>query len=153
MTAPSPYYRQHHQVEAPSIDERHFRPAWRVLTRLDGLLAAGAITAAEWHAAADFRDMAELALGGAASRSVLSSARATRYDASPTTDRLVARLDARSWLDEVTSAIGIVACALIQACVVDELSWAAIGRRFGVDPKTARAWVITSIKALATRCG
>ena len=95
--------------------------------------------------------MAEFALGGAASHSMLTSARAARYDASPTTDRLVARLDARSWLDEVARAIGVVACALIQAFVVDDMSWAAIGRRFGVDPKTARAWVITSIKALATR--
>jgi hypothetical protein len=152
MSAPTPFYLQHHRVEAPSVDERHFRQAWRVLTRLDGLLADGAITTAEWHAAADFRDMAEFALGGAASHSVLTGARTARSAASPTTDRLVARLDARSWLDEVTRAIGIVACALIQACVVDELSWAAIGRRFGVDPKTARAWVITSIKALATRC-
>jgi hypothetical protein len=145
-----PYYRQHHRVEAPVVDERHFRPAWRVLTRLDGLLVSGAITSAEWHAAADFRDMAELALGGAVSHSVLSSARATRYDASPTTNRLVARLDARSWLDEITSSIGTVPCALVKAFVVDDMSWAAIGRRFRVDPKTARAWVITSIKALAT---
>ncbi len=152
MSAPTPFYLQHHRVEAPSVDERHFRPGWRVLTRLDGLLADGAITVAEWHAAADFRDMAELALGGAASQSVLTSARAARYDDSPTTDRLIARLDARSWLDEVVRAIGTVPCALIKAFVVDDMSWAAIGRRFDVDPKTARAWVIASIKALATLC-
>jgi hypothetical protein len=54
-SAPSALYRQHHDVEVPRVDDRHFRPAWRVLTRLDGLLAEKAITAAEWHAAADFR--------------------------------------------------------------------------------------------------
>jgi hypothetical protein len=47
----------HHDVEAPRVDDRHFRPAWRVLTRLDALLADKAITAAEWHAAADYREL------------------------------------------------------------------------------------------------
>lgn len=150
-SAPTREYHRHHVVEAPRIDDRHFHPAWRVLTRLDGLLADGAITTAEWHAAADFRDMAEFALGGAASHSVLTGARTARSVASLTADRLVARLDARSWLDEVARVIGTVPCALIKAFVVDDMSWAAIGRCFGVDPKTARAWVITSIKALATR--
>jgi hypothetical protein len=56
-SGPSALYRQHHDVEAPRVDERHFRPAWRVLTRLDGLLADNAITAAEWHAAADYREL------------------------------------------------------------------------------------------------
>jgi hypothetical protein len=56
-SAPSVFYRQHHDVEIPRVDDRHFRPAWRVLTRLDGLLADKAITAAEWHAAADFREL------------------------------------------------------------------------------------------------
>ena len=57
--APSAWYRQHHEVEAPRVDDRHFRPAWRVLTRLDGLLADRAITAAEWHAAADYRELVD----------------------------------------------------------------------------------------------
>ena len=39
--------------------------------------------------------------------------------------------------------------ALLDASVVQNLSWAAIGRGFGVDPKTARAWSITAIRALA----
>ena len=56
-TGPTAAYRQHHDVEAPRVDERHFLPAWRVLTRLDGLLADHAITSAEWHAAADFREL------------------------------------------------------------------------------------------------
>jgi hypothetical protein len=43
-SGPSAHFRQHHDVEAPCVDDRHFRPAWRVLTRLDGLLADKAIT-------------------------------------------------------------------------------------------------------------
>jgi hypothetical protein len=46
-------------VEAPRVDDRHFRPAWRVLTRLGGLLADHAITSAEWHAATDFRELVD----------------------------------------------------------------------------------------------
>jgi len=102
-SAPTALYRQHHDVEAPRVDDRHFRPAWRVLTRLDGLLADRAITSAEWHAAADFR-------------AVLSA-----------------------W-----------ACTLLEAALVRDLSWAALGRHYRCDPKTARAWVIAAIKALRT---
>jgi hypothetical protein len=58
-SAPSAAYRQHHDVEAPRVDERHFRPAWRVLTRLDGLLADHVIPSAEWHVAADFRELVD----------------------------------------------------------------------------------------------
>jgi hypothetical protein len=58
-SAPSLEFRQHHDVEAPRIDDRHFRPAWWVLTRLDRLLADRAITSAEWHAAADFRELVD----------------------------------------------------------------------------------------------
>jgi hypothetical protein len=48
-----------HDAEEPRIDDRHFRPAWRVLTQLDGLLADKAITAAERHAAADYRELVD----------------------------------------------------------------------------------------------
>jgi hypothetical protein len=37
-SAPSALYRQHHDVEAQRIDERNFRPAWRVLRGLTGCL-------------------------------------------------------------------------------------------------------------------
>jgi hypothetical protein len=33
---------------------------------------------------------------------------------------------------------------------VRDLSWAALGRQYHRDPKTARVWVITAIKALRT---
>jgi hypothetical protein len=68
-SAPSALYRQHHDVEAPRVDDRHFRPAWRVLTRFDGLLADPAITAAEWHAAADFRELVDRVRRGSLVRS------------------------------------------------------------------------------------
>jgi hypothetical protein len=57
MSAPNVFYQQHYQVEAPVVDERHFRTAWKILTRLDGLLVEKWITTAEFHAAADFREL------------------------------------------------------------------------------------------------
>jgi NitT/TauT family transport system substrate-binding protein len=39
---------------------------------------------------------------------------------------------------------------LLDAAPVRDLSWAALGRHYRCHPKTARAWVIAAIKALAT---
>ncbi|HYM25288.1 MAG TPA: hypothetical protein VEU08_18855, partial [Vicinamibacterales bacterium] len=55
MTTPSLAYRQHHDVEAPRVDTRAFRQGWRVVTRLDGLLAAGLIAPGVWQAGAEYR--------------------------------------------------------------------------------------------------
>jgi hypothetical protein len=41
--APTPIYRQHHDVAAPQVDDRAFRQGWRVSTRLDGLYETGRI--------------------------------------------------------------------------------------------------------------
>jgi hypothetical protein len=42
------------------------------------------------------------------------------------------------------------ACTLLEAALVRDLSWAALGRHYRCDPKTACAWVIAVIKALRT---
>jgi hypothetical protein len=39
---------------------------------------------------------------------------------------------------------------MLYLSVVRDLSWAALGREYDRDPKTARAWVIAAIKALRT---
>jgi hypothetical protein len=39
---------------------------------------------------------------------------------------------------------------LLEAELVRDLSWSALGRQYRCDPKTARGWVITAIKALRT---
>jgi hypothetical protein len=51
---PSAFYRQHHVVEAPAIDEREFRPAWRVKTKLMLLIETGRIDRRQLEAAAAF---------------------------------------------------------------------------------------------------
>ena len=39
---------------------------------------------------------------------------------------------------------------MLEAALVRDLSWAALGRQYRCGPKTARAWVIAAIKALGT---
>ena len=59
------------------------------------------------------------------------------------------RLDALRALSGARKRLGASAWGLLEACVIDDLSWNEIGRCLGVDHKTARAWTITAIKGLA----
>jgi hypothetical protein len=59
-------------------------------------------------------------------------------------------LDASSRLRQIRAVLGGWACTLLEAALVQDLSWAALGRKYRCDPKTARAWVIAAIKALRT---
>jgi hypothetical protein len=148
-SAPSALYRQHHDVEAPRVDERHFRPAWRVLTRLDGLLADRAIDAAEWHAAADYRELVDQVAGAALIRSPIGRASIGAV-AHHVASSLAGELDAFNRLRAIRDRLGAWVCSLLDLALVRDLSWAALGRRYRCDPKTARAWVIAAIKALRT---
>ena len=47
--------------------------------------------------------------------------------------------------------LGDVIIDLVELCTIEDLSWAALGRRLKVDPKTARAWTITALKALVVK--
>jgi hypothetical protein len=145
-TGPSTFYRQHHEVESPRVDDRHFRPAWRVLTRLDGLLADHAITSAEWHAAADFRELVDQVRCRAFTRS--SAFGSVRAAGNSFRNWGAGDLDASARLRQIRAVLGAWACTLLEAALVRDLSWAALGRHYRCDPKTARAWVIAAIKAL-----
>ena len=146
MSAPSAFYRQHQSVEAPLIDARHFRQAWRVRTRLDRLFADRAISARAYRACCEFRDLADCAEAGALGRPGFIGARASGYSG---TDRLEARLAAQTRLHEIALHLGTIAFALLEMLIVKNLSWTVIGRGFHIDPRTARAWCITVINALA----
>ena len=137
-------------VEAPRVDDRHFRPAWRVLTRLDGLLADKAITAGEWHAAADFRELWDQVARSALLRSPIGRASMGIAGRRAFDGSLAGALDAHNRLREIRRRLGAFACTLLYLSVVRDLSWAALGREYDRDPKTARAWVVAAIKALRT---
>ena len=149
-SAPSAWYRQHHEVEAPRVDDRHFRPAWRVLTRLDGLLADRAITAAEWHAAADYRELVDQVARAALIRSPIGRASIGTAGHRVFALSLAGELDALNRLRQIRNRLGAWACTLLDLVLVRDLSWAALGRHYLRDPKTARAWAIAAIKALRT---
>src|SRR6516225_4475901 len=58
--APSAEYQRHHQVEAPEIDHREFRPGWRRKTRLAALVACGRLDRDEIEAALLWRSWVEV---------------------------------------------------------------------------------------------
>ena len=59
----------------------------------------------------------------------------------------VGDLDASARLRQIRAALGAWTCTLRYLSVVRDQSWAALGRQYRCDPKTARAWVTTAIKA------
>jgi hypothetical protein len=63
--APSIEYRRHHRVEAPAVDQREYRPGWRVKTGRDGRRGAGAISPRQYRIALAFRAAYEQAMKGA----------------------------------------------------------------------------------------
>ena len=141
---PTTFYRQHALVEAPRIDTVTFRPYWSVRdrTRLDRLMADGSISLREWLAAIRFRDAVRYLAGerrGYKGGGAAQSRTVTIF-----------RFDARALVQRVRADLGPVATALVWTCAIDDLSWAAIGARFRVDPKTARRWTVAALQALAT---
>jgi hypothetical protein len=145
MTSPSPFFRQHHGLEPPAIDFGQWRPYWRVRTRLDRLLLDGAITPHEWRTAVRLRRIIE-----AARAAVLPI---HRLDGEPrggvSGPALTRRVDAIARLDQVRAGLGVIALGLLEACLADDCSWRYLGDRLGIDPKTARAWTIAALRALA----
>lgn len=145
MPEPSPFLRQHHGLEPPAIDMGTWRPYWRVRTRLDRLLLDGAITSHEWRAAVRLRALCE-----AAQTAILPI---HRLDGEPrggdSGPALVRRVDALARLEIVRAGLGSFAVGLLEVCLVDDCSWRYLGHRLGIDPKTARAWTITALHALA----
>jgi hypothetical protein len=143
MTAPSLAYRQHHDVEAPRVDTRAFRQGWRVVTRLDGLLAAGLIAPGVWQAAAEYRAawdaLQRTSTGGGSSLRDGYGAGAGRAGA----------LDRAACVRAAEVAIGPRATTLCRACAVEDLSWRSLGLRLGVRDVTAQAWTVHALIALA----
>jgi hypothetical protein len=142
---PDAHFRQHHDVEPPRVDERTFRPAWRVRSRLDQLLLTRAISPLEWRAGARYRLTFDTAFAG-----VLPGSRLVRTGSARVADAsMTARLDALAWLRSHRMRLGTATRDLVEACVVEDLSWAELGRRLGVDPKTARNRTVSALGKLA----
>jgi hypothetical protein len=151
INAPSLEYRRHHPVEAPIIDDAHFRQAWRRADRLDKLVRAGLITRREHHAAAAFRALYELAHRGPGSLRAQdwNAVRAGKHCRRPATTMTERQAAALTRLRVIAKSLGRL-YPLLEWTVVEEESWCAIGRRLHIDRHTARVWSLAAIASLCT---
>lgn len=145
IVGPSPFFRQHHAVEAPLIDNRNFRQAFRVLTKLDQLLFDGAITKPVWRAGTLFRVTAEIVI----SEDYPNSSMMYNEHGGERDHTQNHRLDARKRLRVVRAALSDRDHRLLWQHVVEDLNWSEIARRRNVHPKTVRRWTIAALNRLA----
>lgn len=144
MNGPSAFYAQHFKLDAPRIDERAFRPFWRIKRqcRLDRMLVAGDIDIRMWSAAIRLRDAARQLFGGVPSYG-------ERKPKGFAQDGALYRMQNRAFVQRVHDQLGPVATALVWSCAIDDSSWAVLGARLRVSPKTAKRWTIAALEALA----
>jgi hypothetical protein len=147
MTAPSVHYTQHYAVDEPLIDRGVFRPFWRRRSRLDALLLDGTLSPGEWRTAHNLRSIIE----AVRSTSMPVHAWDRAGGGGSSDDALSRRVDAMAQLAAIRSAIGSFAVTILEAVIVDDVSWAALGAFWNVHPKTARRWTVTSLRALGSR--
>ena len=151
-SGPPSWRRQHGHVEAPNIDASEFRPFWRARSQLDKLVARDLITGMQWQwqAANTFRLIYEKAHQGELGTRDLSEGiyidRNCRRRGSGEPDQQ--RLVALARLQRVKRELGDVSYRIITWLAVEDFSWAEIGRRLKVDPKTARAWSLIALRSL-----
>ena len=116
------FYRQHHAVEAPAVDERQFRTSWRVRTKLDKLFDDGAIAIDEWRAGLAFRATAEQATRTALLTSSWNSIATGKYCRPPAREMTEAQPDAVARLRQVSARLGRFTFALLTACLIHDAS-------------------------------
>lgn len=145
MIAPSAYFRQHHAVEAPLIDDRNFRLSYRVVPRLDQLMVDRAIPLSAWYAGIMFRLAAEIVI----SEDWPSSSMVYADDGGLRDFGQGLRVDARKRLRDIRRALGDRDYFLLELHIVADLDWRELGRRRGVHPKTVRRWTIAALNRLA----
>jgi hypothetical protein len=144
--APSGFYRQHHVVEARAIDEREFRPAWRIKTKLMLLLECERIDRRQLEAGLAFRGWCE-AIG----RQRTSAWLAVRVDGGRRPDGLVTphQIDAAHHLHNASLALGRERMKLLYWTIVDNLPWNRLGPRLELSTKTATGRAVEAVAALA----
>jgi hypothetical protein len=141
------WYRQHHELDAPAVDEHTFRPFYRRRTRIDVLVADHAIAPAVYRAAVTYRSLAERATAAAWGAREFDEGR-ERMPRMPS-PASIDRVAARHRLDRVRALIGAFATGLCDAVIIEDLPWSELGRRHRVDPKTVKAWAIAALETMA----
>jgi hypothetical protein len=133
-------------VTAPQVDATAFRQAWRVATRLDGLLETGRIDREAWDCAHEWRRWAETLIP---SRVQQWDIRVDRPAASARDAGMLWRIEAATKLREAGEALGALRVKLLEASVLHDLSWRAIAMQLRCSDKTALDRVAEAVTALA----
>jgi hypothetical protein len=146
MTArPTAEFQTHHDIDAPSVDARSFRQAWRVRTRLDGLLRDGFVSLAAYDAGKRWRKDWEMALERSAG---------TRLDAvgcgnGGASGGPIVRIAAMGRLRVVADAVGGYAWCMLVLVVAQDRPWTEVGRQLGCAHTTAPRHAAKALTALA----
>jgi hypothetical protein len=135
--APTSFFRQHHPVEQPEINNRAFRPYFRVRTRLEKLAREGAISGFEYRVSLWLRSCYERGYSSDLQSAMPRLGMAVHSSWRSREDPASRRAQAREYLVHVEKAL-------------DDLSWARPGQRLNCHAKTAKVWAVQAIKALAT---
>lgn len=147
-SAPLAYLKQHASLEAPAIDMESFRPFWKVRSRIDKLLVAGDITGFEWRCASEFRNLYDRALGSQLEASCLDgTGRGSGYR--PNLQPSEHRLATLSRLRDLQGRLDRRTLQLLEAVIVDELTWCELGKRLRVHACTAKRQAISALRSLA----
>lgn len=147
--SPSVEYRHHHEAEAPTIDDREFRPAWRRRSRLDKLLTSGAISPEQYRAGLAFRDSYEAAFAGSVRVPDLLAVRLDKHCCRRSAPELSERqAQALTRLRVMEGSLGSLFVIAVWVCVED-WKWCAIAQKLGVASSTAKRWGVIALAALA----
>jgi DNA-directed RNA polymerase specialized sigma24 family protein len=119
------------EVIPPCIDRTAIRRAWRVRTRLEGLLVSRLIDPDEYDAACAFRAAYEHAAGGPTRSALASDGPSGRSG-----DGLLGALDDVRRVAQVMARLTHWQRHLVVGCVVLDLSWAELARHLDVAPTT-----------------
>ncbi len=147
--APTPQFERHHDVVARSGGDGR-----RVRTRLERLLIDGFIGPEQCEAGRRFRMAWEVAssaggrasfLGALSARSIWSDNATTKFEAAARCREAIGALAAVSG----SRAAGLARAEWLRRIMVDDASFAELGRELSVHPTTARRRVIQGLRTLA----
>jgi hypothetical protein len=145
---PAPEYLQHGPIAPPRIDATEFRPYWRRRDRIERLCVDGVITPAELRAALAFRGAWEIAHRGDTHVMQWGGVTLDRHCRGRRPEPGERRLTALRRLEVIRRQLGAL-FVLLEMAVIEGLSWCAVGRRLGIDSRTARTWSCAAIAGLA----
>ena len=115
---------------------------------LDQLLDKDMITGREYQQALRFRRTYEAGHCAALTGSAWDKVYADRYCRTPAPEMTERQAGALARLAAIRAALGALH-GLLELVVIDDASWCAIGRQFGIDARTAKAWCAGAIAGLA----